>query len=173
MFVSMVTVSKHTLVGNTSVHQNTPLTTEMKQCYIVYSNFISFFLYAIYNTLTEQQFIKKKILKASSVSYNVRPNFLCMVQICYFLCWPSMQNGQKICFDIIGSFIFELKRNIQMLCFHWKRRNSYVNDLDKKILQSEFTLVCFYNFAPFSLDHYSSVDKIINTNFLFNKHWVN
>uniref|UniRef100_K1R623 Uncharacterized protein n=1 Tax=Magallana gigas TaxID=29159 RepID=K1R623_MAGGI len=52
-----------------------------------------------------------------------------------------MQNGQKICFDIIGSFIFELKRNIQMLCFHWKRRNSYVNDLEKKILQSEFTLM--------------------------------
>lgn len=153
-------VSKHTLA------------TEMNQCYIVCDHLISFFLYAINYTLKEQ-FIKKKILKASSVSYNVRPNFLCMVQICCFLCWPSMQNGQKICFDIIGSFIFELKRNIQMLCFHWKRRNSYVNDLDKKILQSEFTLVCFYNFAPFSLDHYSSVDKIINTNFLFNKHWVN
>lgn len=86
MFVSMVTVSKHTLVGNTSVYQNTPLATEMKQCYIVYNHFISFFLYAIYNTLTEEQFIKKKILKASSVSYNVRPNFLCMVQICCFLC---------------------------------------------------------------------------------------
>lgn len=60
MFVSMVTVSKHTLVGNTSVYQNTPLATEMKQCYIVYNHFISFFLYAIYNTLTEEQFIKKK-----------------------------------------------------------------------------------------------------------------
>lgn len=50
MFVSMVTTSKHTIVGNTPVHQNTPLATGMKQCYIVCNHLISFFLHAVNDT---------------------------------------------------------------------------------------------------------------------------
>lgn len=59
MFVSMITVSKHTFVGNTSAHQNTPLAIEMKQFYIVCYHFNSMFLYALNNTLTEEKFKKK------------------------------------------------------------------------------------------------------------------
>lgn len=57
MFVTMVTVSKYTLVGNTPVHQNKQLATEMKQRYIVCNHLISFFLYAVNNTLAEEQLI--------------------------------------------------------------------------------------------------------------------
>lgn len=43
-----------------------------------------------------------------------------------------------------------------MLCFQWKMRNSYVNESEKKIWQSEFPRVDFFNFTSILLAHYSS-----------------